>query len=281
MPSIFTHPRKARTLLGVLLLMYLLLGWIFYANQERFLFRPVTLPPSSSLRIPAPFAEIIIPLNQTDTLHLTRLRTATKPAKGAVLYFHGNRNNIEWYARYGNVFTKNGYEVFMLDYPGYGKSRGALTEKKMYDWADIVYAIARKTYSPVQLIIYGKSLGSGVAAQLAAKRDCQLLVLETPYYDLPAVLSHYAPIYPFHWLLHYQFPTFAYLKNVTAPILILHGTSDGVVAYKNAQRLAKLFKKGDTLVTAQGGSHNDLYQFPLMIDALTKKLQEIDLLRKQ
>lgn len=281
MPRFFTYMKKGRTLIGILLLLYLLLGWIFYANQAHFLFRPVTLATSASLQLAEPHEEISIPINQTDTLHLTKLLTTQKPAKGAVLYFHGNRNNVTWYARYGKLFTNNGYEVFMLDYPSYGKSRGELTEKKMYDWAAIVYTIARKTYSAQQLIIYGKSLGSGVAAQLAAKRDCQLLMLETPYYDLPAVLSQYAPIYPFHWLLHYQFPTYAYLKNVTAPILLIHGTADGVVTYKNAVRLSKILKKGDALLSIKGGSHNDLYQFPIFQATLAQRLNEIDLLRQK
>ena len=260
-----------RKVVGLALLIYLLLGWIFYVNQERFLFKPTLIATAAPLQISQAHQEISIPINQEDTIHITRF-TTKQPSKGAILYFHGNRQNVEWYAKYSSLFTNNGYEVFMLDYPGYGKSRGLLTEEKIYQWSDIVYSIARKSYTPSQLIIYGKSLGSGIAAQLAAKRDCRQLVLETPYYDFPAVLSFYAPIYPFQKLLHYQFPTHIYLKEVTAPVLVLHGTADGVVRYSNSIRLAKQFKKGDELITIEGGSHNDLVEFSATIAALKKIL---------
>ena len=82
----------------------------------------------------------------------------------------------------------------------------------------------------------------------------------------------YAPIYPFQKLLHYQFPTHIYLKEVTAPVLVLHGTADGVVRYSNSIRLAKQFKKGDELITIEGGSHNDLVEFSATIAALKKIL---------
>ena len=262
---------KWRKIIGGTLLIYLLAGWIFYANQERLLFKPVVIPTEAALKINQPHLEISIPINTEDTLHLTRFTTLST-AKGAVLYFHGNRQNVEWYARFAKIFTESGYEVFMMDYPGYGKSRGEITESKMYEWSQVVYSIARKSFTPSQLIIYCKSLGSGVAAQLAAKRDCRYLIAETPYYDLPSVLSHYAPIYPFQLLMHFQFPTHNYLQQVTAPILLLHGTADGVVAYNNSIRLSNKFKKGDQLITIQKGSHNDLYNFPITISAIKKVL---------
>ncbi len=262
---------KWRKIIGGTLLIYLLAGWIFYANQERFLFRPIVIPTAAVLKINQPFQEISVSINSEDTLHLTRFTTMSPP-KGAVLYFHGNRQNVEWYARFGKIFTESGYEVFMMDYPGYGKSRGEITESKMYEWSQVVYSIARKSYAPSQLIIYGKSLGSGIATQLAAKRDCRYLIAETPYYDLPSVLSHYAPIYPFKLLMHFQFPTHTYLQQVTAPVLLIHGTADGVVNYDNSIQLANAFKKGDQLITIEKGSHNDLYNFPITITAIKKVL---------
>jgi len=266
-----TQKAKWRKIIGGTLLIYLLAGWIFYANQERLLFRPVVIPTETALKINQPHEEISIPINQQDTLHITRF-TTNQLAKGAILYFHGNRQNVEWYAHFATIFTESGYEVFMMDYPGYGKSRGEISETKMYEWSHVVYSIARKTYPPSQLIIYGKSLGSGIAAQLAAKRDCRYLIAETPYYDLPSVLSHYAPVYPFHLLMHFQFPTHTYLQQVTAPVLLIHGTADGVVAYENSIRLSNVFKKGDQLITIEKGSHNDLYDFPITIAAIKKAL---------
>jgi fermentation-respiration switch protein FrsA (DUF1100 family) len=134
----------------------------------------------------------------------------------------------------------------------------------LYDEALQVYKLARARYQPEQIIIYGKSLGSGIAAQLAAVRDCKKLVLETPYYSFTSLTRIACWMYPVNLLLHYKFVTHEYLTKVTAPITIFHGSSDGVVPYFNAKRLKNVLKTGDEFITIDGGSHNDLYSFPLV-----------------
>ena len=159
-------------------------------------------------------------------------------------------------------FTRKGYQVLMIDYPGYGKSTGALTEKKLYAWARQVYKIAHKRFAADSIIIYGKSLGTGIAAELASVRGCKRLILETPYYDFPSVVNRFLPVYPVRWMLHYQLPTREYLRDVRAPVTLLHGTRDGVISYKNAEKLSRGFKPGDELITIRGGSHNNLFEYP-------------------
>ena len=268
----FFHKIHAwRKPIGWLLLLYLLLGWIFYANQERFIFRARLIETDQPLHISSLHEEITIPIDQTDTLHLIRFQPTQRSTRGVVLYFHGNRENVEWYAPQAALFTNEGYEVMMMDYPGYGKSRGERSELKIYQWANWVYQLARKKYVPQQIILYGKSLGTGVAAQLASKKDCSQLILETPYTNFPAVFSHYLPIYPFKNLLHYQFPTEQYIEQVNAPIRILHGTSDFVIAHQHSINLTKK-KKAIQLVIIKGGSHNNLFEYKEARAALKKWL---------
>jgi len=252
---------KWRKRIGWALITYLALGLLLYQLQDRILFQPVELRTKDRFEFSFPHEDMLIPLNEEDSLHMVRFVPTTSAAKGVVLYFHGNKKHIGWYARFMPGFTKHGYEVLMIDYPGYGKSRGRLTEQKLYDWAKIVYQIARKRYEADRIIIYGKSMGTGIAAQLAATRDCKALVLETPYYDFPSVLTHYLPVYPIRSMLHFQLPTYQYLPYVTAPITILHGTNDWTVSYSNAKKLAPFLKSGDQLITIEGGSHNDLFEF--------------------
>jgi len=162
----------------------------------------------------------------------------------------------------------------MIDYPGFGKSTGKLTEQRLYDCALQLYKLARSKYKPSQIIIYGKSMGTCIAAELAALRDCKYLILETPYYSMTSLVSHYFPIYPVGRMLHYHLPTNEYLPQVTAPIIIFHGTADGVIPYSNAKKLKPLLKKDDEFVTIEGGSHNDLNEFPIIktkIDSLLSK----------
>jgi hypothetical protein len=163
--------------------------------------------------------------------------------------------------------------VLMIDYPGYGKSTGKLTEKKLYDWAMVAYKIAISRYPVEKIIIYGKSMGTGIAAQLASVRDCKRLILETPYYDFPSVINTYLPIYPVRLMLHYKLPTYEYIQTIQSPITIFHGTNDWTVRYKNSKRLKKFLKTGDELITIKGGSHNNLYTYPETVYKLDSLLQ--------
>ncbi len=249
--------------LQIAAIVYILGGVLLYFLQDAILFHPVTLKRSHRFDFALPHKDISIPINNNDTLNIVDFNKTADTARGVVLYFHGNKKNISWYAKYIPNFTRNGYEVIMIDYPGYGKSTGKLTEEKLYDWAKQAYKLAIKKYPAEQIIIYGKSMGTGIAAALAAERDCKRLILETPYYDFPSVIQAYLPIYPVRWMLHYQLPTYLYLPNVSAPITIFHGTSDWTVRYKNSKRLLPYLKPGDELITVKGASHNDLYKFPL------------------
>lgn len=254
-----------------LLVIYLLGAMALYFLQDYILFHPVRLDRATAYTFPLQHKDISIPLNTEDTLSLIDVPADSGKRKGIVLYFHGNKRNIAWYTRYIPWFTRQGYEVLMIDYPGFGKSTGRLTEKKLYSWARNVYNIASKRFPPDSIIIYGKSMGTGIAAELASARDCKRLILETPYYDFPAVVSHYLPMYPVKYMLHYEFPTHSYLPDVKAPVTIFHGTSDGVVPYKNTRRLIPLLKPDDEVITVKGGSHNNLYDYPEM----TRKLDSV------
>lgn len=253
--------RKWIKALRIALIVYIVGGLALYFTQDLILFRPVRLTGSYRYDFNQPHTDISIAVEGTDTLNLVRFERTDSVKRGAVLYFHGNKRNISWYTRFMPFFTSRGYEVYMMDYPGYGKSKGKLTEKKLYAWAALAYKLALKRFPADSLIIYGKSMGTGIAAQLASVRDCKRLILETPYYDFPSVVRQYLPIYPVRWMLHYQLPTFQYLQNARMPITIFQGTRDWVIRYNNASRLKKWLKNEDEFITIRGGHHNDLFQY--------------------
>lgn len=226
----------------------------------------------SSYHFRQPFLEKNIDLDAKTRFNLIQYTVPDSLRKGVVLYFHGNKGNVKRYNRFVDNFIQHGYEVWMADYPGYGKSTGKLSEAILYEESLQVYKLARNEYQPDQMIIYGKSLGSGIAAQLASIRDCKRLILETPYYSLTSLAGIYLWMYPLDLLMHYHIPTHVYLTKVTAPVSIFHGTSDGVVPYFNAKRLKARLKKGDEFITIEGGSHRDLNSFPLMQQKLDSLL---------
>lgn len=252
-----------------ILALYLAIGILFYFFQDRLLFHPERVHPDSDYAIPYAHHSVAIPINANDTLHLIDfLPDSSVSLRGIVLYFHGNRKHIGYYADQTPPITRAGYRVLMIDYPGYGKSSGQLTEKKLYDWSEIVYRIAHKQVAADSILIYGKSLGTGVAARLASIRSCKQLVLETPYYDLPSVAARFLPIYPTQWLMHYEFPVHRFLEQVRAPILLIQGTMDEVVSIRHARKLRALLKPNDRMIIVQGGKHNGLTQYPTVRSAL-------------
>lgn len=238
---------------------YLGLGGLFYFLQDKFFFQPDRVHPDSQYEIPFAHLERAIPINESDTLHLIDfLPDSSSAFRGIVLYFHGNRKHIGFYANQTPVMTRAGYRVLMIDYPGYGKSSGRLTEQKLYDWSEIVYRIAHKQVAADSIIIFGKSLGTGIATRLASMRSCKNLILETPYYDLPSVAARFLPLYPTRWLMHYEFPLHQFLKEVSAPVFIFHGTNDEVIGLKQSLRLRSALKPSDRFLIVPGGKHNGL-----------------------
>jgi uncharacterized protein len=255
-----------------LALVYGLVGIIIFYVQGYFFFQATPLRIDHQYNFSIPFREVNLAYTREQNLNIIQFETE-KPVRGVVLYFHGNRKNISWYARFAPMFTAHGYEVWMIDYPGYGKSTGKITEEILFDYASQLYKLAGKKFSQDSIIIFGKSMGTGIATQLASHVSSKRLILETPYYSLSSVASHFFPIYPMEQMTRVKIPLWEYLQEVKAPVSILHGTADRVVPYSNAERLKPYLKNGDEFITIQGGSHSNLRKFPLFnqkVDSLLK-----------
>lgn len=256
----------------IIIFVYCSAGIALYYLQEKLLFHPTPLSFNYQFKFNIPFKEVNIPLNATDNLNLVQFFVADSKPKGVVLYFHGNKGNINRYAEYAGNFTKNGYEVWMADYPGYGKTTGKLTEENVYMQAREVYKLAYTKFGFDNIIVYGKSLGSGIASWLASKKPCKRLILETPYYSIPDLFSHYAPIYPVEVLTKFKFPTGEYLSDIRVPVTIFHGNNDWVIPYSCAEKLKRVLKPGDEFVTIENASHNNLNNFLLLHEKLDSLL---------
>ena len=267
-----TTVQKIKSWLKIAAVVYVLCGTGLYFFQEKILFHPEQLSADYHFNFHQPFKQIDLPVNDEKNLSIVQFTVPDSVCKGVVLYFHGNRKNIERYAPFAINFTRNNYEVWMIDYPGFGKSTGKRTEQMVYNDAAILYQMARARYSKDSIIIYGKSMGTGVAAQLASVKDCKRLLLETPYYSIDALMNHYAFIYPVSLLTHFHLPTYQYFKKIEAPITIFHGTQDEVIPYKQAMRLAKE-NPGVELVSIEKGKHNNLNDSPVFHQHLDSLLQ--------
>ena len=262
---------KKRLLKSLLLLafVYLAVGAGLYFFQEHLLFHPTSLAKDHQFRFSQAFEEISIP-SRTGNISVVTFMPEKEP-KGLVVFFHGNKHNVEHYAKYPSFFTENGYEVWMMDYPGFGKSTGEISEAILYEQALLVFDSAREKTGKENIVVYGKSIGTGIASYVAAHRSCTQLILETPYYNIRELAGHYFPIYPSWPPARYQFPNYKHLKKVEEPVTIIHGTEDEVVPYQQGQKLA-VENPRIRMVTVNGGKHNDLSNFPQFIQTLEQVL---------
>ena len=249
--------------IGSVLFALLGLALVFlYFNQEHLVFFPQRLAPDFRFEFGAPFREgnLALPSGQTANYLVFNEETRAHPAKGTILYFHGNAGSLaEWGHGALELARKTGWSVWIMDYPGFGKSPGPLpgNEKPLLALGRAFCAEIGRTHGARPLVLFGRSLGSGISAQLARESGERALILETPYRSI-AQLGH--ELYPF---LPTSFARFDLntekvlpdLRNL--PILILHGTADEVVPYAHGQALSRL-NPGVTFVTIPGGRHGDL-----------------------
>lgn len=265
--------RKWIRIVQWVLIIYALVGIGLYYLQDEIIFRSDPLPANYKYQFDRPFKEINIQYNPLSNINIIRFIVADSLRKGAVLYFHGNRSNINYYAPFADIFLEKYYEVWMVDFPGYGKSTGPLEEEVFYAYAEQLYKLASQSVSSDSIILYGKSLGSGIAAYVAARFPAQQLILETPYYSFTSMAATYFPVYPVERMLRFKIPSYDFIKNVSIPITIFQGTADRTIPLSNAQKLKPLLKPSDRFIIIPEGKHNGLPSFPVyrsVVDSLLR-----------
>jgi len=266
--------RKIFRWIKVIVLLYSIIGIALFYVQDMILFHPEKLEKGHVFNFNMPFKEVNLPFNETDTMNMIQFFPADSVRKGVVLYFHGNKQNIERYAKFATAFTAKGYEVWMEDYPGYGKSTGNRNEAKLYRQALEIQKMAQSKFGKDSIILYGKSFGTGIAAYVASQTHCKRLILETPYYSIPDVFAAYAFIYPTQRMIQYKIPTYEYLQNVNCPVTIFHGTNDWVIPYRHASKLKSVLKPTDEFITIEDGTHHNLATFDLYKRKLDSLLRQ-------
>ena len=232
------------------------LGIAVYIFQERLIFHPEKLSDKYKFVFEIPFEELNYPTS--DGNNINALLFKAENSKGVVFYHHGNAGNLESWGTKAIDFTSKGYDLLMYDYRGYGKSSGNIkNEKMLYGDAVMLYKKLLYDYKEREIVIYGTSLGTGIASKLARDNNPRDLILETPYFNFYDVSKFHYPYLPNSILLHYQFKTDKYLPKIVCPIYLFHGTEDETVPYNSSERLVKL-SDNIRLFTINDGSHNNL-----------------------
>lgn len=246
----------------LLLLAYLAVCAFYWLFQEKFIFVRFPLPERYRFSFTLPYTELWLERPDGAKLHALHF-TLEKPA-GAVLYLHGNTGSLRRWGKRAPRFTTLRHAVLMPDYRGYGKSSGKLSEEALHADALAWYDHLAGIYGEDRIVVYGRSLGTGMAVPIAAKRNPHALVLESPFANFVDVARHYLSILPYRWLLRYFFRNDQAIQQVKCPVYIFHGKRDPLVPYSSALRLyaAIPVQLHRELITFPKGYHSDLAGYP-------------------
>lgn len=244
--------------IGIIALLYAFTCAVVYFIQEWILFHPEKLDLDFKYQFEYPFYEIF--LDADDGAIINGLHFKLPKSKGVIFYFKGNTRSIKGWGKYARDFLSKGYDFFVIDYRGFGKSTGKRSEENIKLDAQIAYNYLKRFYIEKEIVIYGRSIGSGFAAHLAAHNQPKTLVLDSPYYSLYHLAKDYLPLLPVASLMKYHVRTDLYLKNVNCPVFVIHGTGDRLIPYRHAIKLSQLNDRCH-LIPISGGGHNNLPEY--------------------
>jgi uncharacterized protein len=244
---------------------YVAICFLVYFVQERFIFKPEKLDKNFEFKYDG-IADKFEELNfeTEEGVNINGIRFYHDEPKGLLIYFHGNTRSIKGWSKYAKDFTKSSYDVLMIDYRGFGKSTGKRSEENMNVDSQFIYNRMRAKfgYKEENIVIYGRSLGSGFACKLASNNKPKMLILDAPYYSFSHLTNRFLPFMPVTMLLRFSIRTDIWIRYVRCPIFIIHGTKDWLIPYSSSVRLSQLVPLASRLVPIYGGGHNNLPSFP-------------------
>ena len=255
-----------KILLGIILSYFILIVAAYFL-QDSLIFQSKSLNTEYPFVFNQPFEEYFLTTPDSQRLNLLHFKTDIL-CKGVVVYFHGNADNLQRWGHFATDFTKLGYDVLMMDYRGYGKSTGEPNETRLYKDAALIWDWAKNKFNYPRWVIFGRSLGTGVATHLAQNVQPDILGLETPFETLNFTWA--ANLLPYK--MKYEFSNKDRLAHIHSKTYIFHGTSDWVVPLNSALKLKPLLKQGDSLVIIENGGHKNLNTFDLYHQKLAELL---------
>jgi fermentation-respiration switch protein FrsA (DUF1100 family) len=238
---------------------YIALVALMYVVQRVLMYFPETFR-TAPAEAGFPQAEEVV-LDTADGERIIVWHVPPREGRPVLLYFHGNGGSLRYRVDRFGALTAHGEGLVALSYRGYGGSTGSPTEDGLIDDARAVYEFAVARYPADKLVLWGESLGSGVAIALAVERKVSRLVLEAPFLSAADIAAGAYPFIPVRWLMKDQFRSDLRVDKVTAPVLIVHGDRDRVVPIASGQALYRLITSPKRFVRIAGGGHENLGAF--------------------
>jgi fermentation-respiration switch protein FrsA (DUF1100 family) len=228
------------SLIAIAVIAYVLLGVVLYVMQERMVFLadlPGRALEATPRDIGLNFDDVRFEAADGVSLHGWYVH-ASEP-RGTVLFLHGNAGNISHRLDSIAIFNELGLDVFIIDYRGYGQSDGRPSEKGTYRDAEAAWQhlVAGRGQAPAGIVIFGRSIGGGVAAWLAARHQAAALIVESSFTSAVDMASQLYPFMPVRLISRLEYPVVDYVAGVECPVLIVHSRDDEIIPFAMGQAL--------------------------------------------
>jgi len=242
--------------IGVLFVAYLAWGAILYVMQPKFLYSPVREIACTPDDLGLDYEQVVF--KSDDGLQLSGWYIPAAISEFTILFCHGNGGNIYHSLDSINILHELGLNCFIFDYRGYGNSEGKPTEEGTYLDAEAAYKwlTKGKKISPDSIIVFGRSLGGSIAAQLASKVNTSALVVEGTFTSYVDIGKKFYPYMPVRWFARFSYDTLEYIKNVRCPVMLIYSRNDEVVPFEFGLELYEAAGEPKEFVEIFG-SHND------------------------
>jgi uncharacterized protein len=236
--------------------LYLGMAAMLYFTQRSMMYFPDTAH-TSPVQAGLPEAQEV-ELKAADGEYSLVWHVAPRGDRPIVLYFHGNGGALRYRVERFRKLVRDGVGLVALEYRGFGGNSGTPTEAGLTADAEAAYAFAASRYPEKQIVVWGESLGTAVAVKVAAEKPVGRVILEAPFTSAAAVAAGRYWYMPVRLLMKDQYRSDERIGKVTAPVLILHGARDHVVAFAMGERMFELTNAPKHIVRFLDGDHEDL-----------------------
>ena len=241
-------------------MMLLGMGVVAFVLGARSISRSYLFPVSEVATAPAPEDVQRKTLRARDGVDVNVFELPASLGERTVVYFHNNRETAASRIEIARALRARGFGVLLVEYRGYGVSRGeSPTEDGLYLDAECALdMLQRRGIGPDRIVLWGTSLGTGVAAEMARRGRGSRLVLEAPYTSIPGLVTAVAPIVPAQVLVPDHFDTLDKATAIHVPTIVIHGDADEIVPFWMGEEISRSIP-GAKLVRVRGGHHGDLF----------------------
>jgi fermentation-respiration switch protein FrsA (DUF1100 family) len=227
------------------------------------MFHPERAALSGLWRVPIGSEEVWFRNASGQKLNGRLFHTKNQPAQAAVIYFHGNGGNLSYCDWVGTELAARGLDVLVFDYRGYGRSEGEpVGERELYADADAAYDFLTKErgVAPRSVVLYGQSLGTAAAIDVASRRECGALVVESSLSSASDMAGAIMPWLPrfVRGLTKNKLDSASKISRVGCPVLVAHGEGDQLIPAAQGQKLFDAAREPKQLKIIKGAGHNDL-----------------------